>query len=69
MNFDYGYHSTPEIVDWNGDGKKDVVCGDQSSRVMGNSMCHKRDMRNLVSVVVRESEMKWLNWTTEFVLS
>lgn len=32
-NFDVGSYSSPDIVDWNNDGKKDVICGDSSGRV------------------------------------
>jgi len=33
LNFDVGSYSAPDIVDWNNDGKKDVICGDSSGRV------------------------------------
>lgn len=29
-NYDCGYSSSPYIIDWNNDGKKDVLCGDDS---------------------------------------
>jgi hypothetical protein len=33
-NFDCGSKSTPFIVDWNNDGKKDVLCGEDYGRVL-----------------------------------
>lgn len=32
-NFDCEYSSKPDVVDWNNDGKKDVLCGDDDGRV------------------------------------
>ena len=32
-SWDAGYTSTPYIVDWNNDGKKDVICGEDSGRI------------------------------------
>jgi hypothetical protein len=32
-NFDCGSYSVPWVVDWNNDGKKDVLCGDSNGRV------------------------------------
>ena len=32
-DFDVGSYSSPHIVDWNNDGKKDVICGDSVGNV------------------------------------
>jgi hypothetical protein len=32
-DFDCGYNATPFIVDWNNDGRKDLLCGEESGRV------------------------------------
>jgi hypothetical protein len=32
-NFDCGSYSHPHVVDWNNDGKKDVLCGEASGRI------------------------------------
>ena len=32
-DFDCGSYSTPEVVDWNNDGKKDVLCGNSDGNV------------------------------------
>lgn len=31
--FDCGYSSKPDVVDWNNDGRKDVLCGEDTGRV------------------------------------
>jgi len=31
--FDCGYRAMPDVVDWNNDGKKDLLCGDDYGRV------------------------------------
>ncbi len=31
--FDCGNYSTPYVVDWNSDGKKDVICGEDTGKV------------------------------------
>jgi hypothetical protein len=33
VKYDCGYYSCPHIVDWNEDGKKDVLCGDSLGNV------------------------------------
>lgn len=32
-NFDCGSYSNPHIMDWNNDGKKDVICGESGGKV------------------------------------
>jgi len=32
-NFDAGYSSTPYVVDWNNDNKKDIICGEDYGQV------------------------------------
>jgi hypothetical protein len=32
-NFDCGYSSKPDIIDWNNDGKKDVLCGEDAGKI------------------------------------